>query len=155
GSPQRIHTNQQQPIACLQEMNHLTLNPAVNLPYTNARNHCCLLWANHRHLRSAGPAPLLNQLIALAGSVNHFIKLDRNFRALSLHSILDREQKVCLRLRPPTKIWAASPVFPLPVVAIAQSDEETKQHAAETSLDLLWKFFQNFSLRLSAAKRSI
>src|SRR5215471_11082256 len=69
----------------------------------------------------------------MAGSLNHFIELDRNYRPLPLHRCRTASKKVCLRLQPPTKMCSASPCSPLRGF---QSDDETKRCETKS----LWRF---------------
>src|SRR5215471_1703794 len=69
----------------------------------------------------------------MAGSLNHFIELDRNYRPLPLHRCRTASKKVCLRLQPPTKMCSASPCSPLRGFP---SDDETKRCETKS----LWRF---------------
>src|SRR5215813_3947749 len=54
---QRTHTNQQQPIVCLYEMNQTIFDPAIDRAHGQPGKHRRLLWAHHGPLSATGRAP--------------------------------------------------------------------------------------------------
>lgn len=85
----------------------MTFHGMIDGAHAEAGNKRRLLWGGHRRVAAARGAPAASKCLAVTRNLNHFINLERDFRAFFLHSMFGVQEEICLCVQPPIRIVAA------------------------------------------------